>query len=111
MRLPEYREALCGDWFVDRNTGDIHIQVAATTDIWDDHEAFLIGLHELVEARLCARAGVTEGAVDAFDQSFRGEGEPGDDPAAPYNHQHRQAMMIEHQMALFMGLFGYGEVK
>lgn len=112
MRLENYREAGCGDWFFDPE-GNVRIQVACEGDlnVWDDPAAYLVALHELIEARLCFKAGITQGAVDSFDNAFTGEGEPGDDPNAPYQRQHRSAMMIEHLMAIFMGLFDYGEVK
>lgn len=110
MRLDAYKEEGCGDWFVNKANGDIHIRVAGP-DVWDHEESFLIALHELIEARLCFKVGVTQGAVDAFDQAFTGEREPGDDASAPYQRQHRQACMIEHTMALFFGRFDYGEVR
>ena len=111
MRLEAYREEGCGDWFVDQANGDIHIQVAFPTDIVDDDDAFLIALHELIEFKLCHKAGVTQGAVDVFDQQFTGEGEPGDAEDAPYKRQHRAACMLEHQMAIFLGRWDYGEVR
>jgi hypothetical protein len=110
MRLESYREVGCGDWFVDPETGDIRIVIAGP-DVWDDEKTFLIALHELVEARLCTKDGVTQGAVDTFDANFTGDGEPGDDPKAPYQRQHRAAMMIEHMMALFFGRWSYGKVE
>lgn len=109
MRLEPYRQPGCGDWFFSTANGDLHIKVVGP-DIFDHDEAFLCALHELIEAKLCFRAGVTQGAVDAFDKAFVGDGEPGDDPRAPYRRQHRAAMMIEHQTALFLGLWDYGEV-
>lgn len=110
MRLDAYKEIGCGDWFVNKANGDIHIRVAGP-DVWDHEESFLVALHELIEARLCAKAGVVQGAVDAFDEKFTGEGEPGDDPAAPYQKQHRAACMIEHMTAIFLGKWDYGEVR
>ena len=110
MRLEAYREDGFGDWFVDPGNGDIHIRVAGA-DVWDQEGAFLVALHELCEARLCFKAGVTQGAVDVFDSAFTGEGEPGDDPAAPYQRQHRAACMIEHMMALFLGRWDYGRIE
>lgn len=110
MRLPAYREAGCGDWFRDPKTGDIHIQVAGG-NVWEDEESFLIALHELIEARLCVKAGVMQEMVDAFDAAFTGDGEPGDDPGAPYRAQHRHAMLIEHLMAMFLGRTDYGEIR
>ena len=112
MRLEAYREAGCGDWFVDPANGDIRIQVAAASeDVWDDQDAFLIAFHELCEAFLCARDGVTQGAVDSFDQQFTGENQPGDHPDAPYRKQHRAAMLLEHTLAILMGKYDYGRME
>lgn len=108
-----------GDWYFDRSNGDLHIKVDGA-DVLDQDEAFLIALHELVEAKLCHKAGVTEGAVDAFDFKFEAdraagkhseEAEPGDHPDAPYRKEHRCAMLIEHMMAIFLGRFDYGRME
>lgn len=99
-----------GDWFVDPKTGDIHIQVTGS-DVWDQKELFLVALHELVEARLCFRDGVTQGQVDQFDAEFNGYGEPGDNPEAPYRSQHRDACLIEFLMARFLGINDYGVIR
>lgn len=110
MRLPAYREDGYGDWYFDAKTGDLHIKVAGA-DVWDQEQAFLVALHELIEARLCFQSGVTQGSVDAFDGTFQGDGEPGDDPDAPYKNEHRKAILIEHLMAVFLGVEGYGRVE
>jgi hypothetical protein len=77
-----------------------------------DYE-FLIGLHELIEAYLCHRAGISERDVDRFDRQFEESGpsvafgdtgEPGDDPAAPYHRQHVFASAIERLMAHELGI-------
>lgn len=109
MRLEAYRETGCGDWFWDRE-GNLHIQVAGP-DVWDHEDSFLIALHEMVEARLCFKSGVTQGAVDSFDATFTGGGEPGEHKDAPYRKQHRAAGMIEHLFAIFLGRYDYGEVR
>ena len=98
------RYATQGDW--QEIDGVMMITVAADTE----DEQFLIGLHEMVEAYLCKKHGVTEAAVDAFDLNFTGEGEPGDAPNSPYRREHRKAMLIEHLMASFLGLSSYGAV-
>lgn len=110
MRLEAYRHKGYGDWFVDPSNGDIHIQVAGA-DVWDQEDLFLLALHELVEARLCFKDGVTQGAVDAFDAAFQGEGEPGDDVASPYRRQHRAAMLVEHLTAVLMGTWDHGAME
>jgi hypothetical protein len=74
MRLEAYREEGCGDWAWDAE-GNLHIQIASVTDVWDDEAVFLVALHELIEARLCFKSGITQGEVDAFDATFKGDGE------------------------------------
>lgn len=110
MRLEAYRSEGCGDWYWDQE-GNLQIRVASTTDAVDDDEVFLIALHELVEAKLCLKHGITEGAVDAFDKAFEGDTEPGDAPLAPYRNEHRAAMLIEHAMALMLGKWDYGSIE
>ena len=97
-RLAPYTEPFSGDWWRDGDT--LHITVTAEA-LCDD--ALLIAVHELVEARLCERDGVPQAAVDAFDVAFNGDGEPGDDPRAPYFAQHRRALLIEGMLAEFLG--------
>ena len=92
-----------GDWFYRKN-GDLVIR---TTLALSTPEGFLIALHELAEAFLCSRRGITAEAVDAFDMAFTGKGEPGDDPDAPYRHEHRFASLLEGLLAHEIGLAGY----
>ena len=105
-----------GDW---RDKGDALVISVTGTDLSDD-QTFLIALHELVEAHLCRKRGITAEAVDAFDKAWIAahpgyldgtEGEPGDDPAAPYRREHRQAMLVEHLVADMLGIAGYGRVE
>lgn len=80
------------------------------SDTGNDDETFLIALHELIEMRLCAKAGVSQAAVDAFDAGYTGDGEPGDHPWCPYREQHRKAMLVEFLVADMLGLVGYGKI-
>jgi hypothetical protein len=67
-------------------------------------------LHELVEAALCARAGITVAQVDAWDMEYeknRKQGdssEPGDHANCPYQKQHKIASMIEGIALFFLGI-------
>ena len=72
-------------------------------------EGFLIALHELVEVMLCRQRGITQQAVDDFDMAFKGDGEPGDEPDAPYRREHQFANKIENMVAHEMGMAGYGD--
>jgi hypothetical protein len=102
----EMRYATWGDWFQD---GDcVKIQVM---DDLDPDIQFLVALHELVEVKLCVMRGISQQQVDDFDMNFQGLDEPGDHPDAPYRKEHRQAMLIEHMMASFMGFSDYGRIE
>lgn len=80
-----------GDWIFDAQ-GNLEITVS---EMGNDNFAFLVGIHEAIEAWLCRHDGVKEEDVSAFDQAFEGAGEPGDDPDAPYREQHFIATSIE----------------
>ena len=105
-----------GDWFYDEN-GDLIIQIIPRDIIPNVRgdilatETFLFAIHELVEAKLCLDAGIDQESVDDFDRAFKGDGEAGDEPDAPYRQQHRRAMLIEHLMADWLGVSGYGTVE
>jgi hypothetical protein len=102
------RYGTIGDWF--ERDGDVVIQAVGVDPLSHD-EAFLVALHELVEMKLCAKAGITQKEVDAFDAAHKGDGEPGDEWNAPYREQHRKAMIIEHLMANFLGITDYGSIE
>ena len=106
------RYKTCGDWFHDQDK-NLVIQVSDEIDgrPLGDTEKFLIALHELIEVKLCEARGITQDDVDQFDLFFKGEGEPGDDPKAPYRLEHRFACLIEFLVAHELGLTGYGKVE
>lgn len=117
----EQRYPTVGDWYTtSTRTKDfdqkgsipdprdtLQIRVSIMSD-WR-YEA-LVAVHELCEALLCARAGVTPKMVDEFDLSFEAnrvpgdQSEPGDDPKAPYFAQHQAATAIEKQFANYLGV-------
>lgn len=104
----EMRQSGLGDWWFEADT--LHIRAV------EGEDAFLVALHELVEAVLCEAHGVSTKQVDDFDNLFDAEehedhDEPGDDPRAPYRTEHRQAMLIEHLMANFLGRDNYGTIR
>ncbi len=99
-----------GDWFyVDlayRNNGEEPQQrtVIRVSDLDEPKFEFLVALHELVEMFLCHERGVTEKQVDDFDIYWKGDGDPGNDPAAPYWKEHQFASVIERMMAHELGV-------
>lgn len=72
--------------------GDLKCTVA---DYGNEDGSFLVGLHELVEAWLCRKAGIREDEVSKFDIDNPSLLEPGDSPDAPYNKQHQIAAAVE----------------
>ena len=71
---------------------------------------FLVAVHEMVEQYLCKRMGIPEKKISAFDIQFekkRKKGnvdEPGDDPKAPYRHEHSMATAVERMVAGYLGI-------
>lgn len=77
--------------------------------------AFLVGIHEAIEAYLCSKRGITESEVNAFDIEYENAreskgaarcgchptetSEPGHDPHAPYRNEHCFAEKIEKMIA------------
>ena len=93
-----------GDWYYsDFSDGDLFVKVSTLPD---RREMWLIAIHELIEAALCETAGVDQERVDNFDMSQEPsfEGEPGDQPSAPYYRQHQIASGIERLLAVEMGV-------
>jgi hypothetical protein len=95
-----------GDWQIDK-AGNLRITVSKMSD---QRYEFLIGMHEAIEAYLAIHAGVSPETVDKFDMAYEGKckkgdaSEPGDDPRAPYHHQHVVATSIEKRLAKQLGV-------
>ena len=97
-----------GNWWTDEQ-GVLQIRVSDLGGM--DHEMPVV-IHELVEWALCAKRGITQAEVDAFDHQFereRAEGEhvdqePGDAPNAPYRQEHRFSENVERLLVQELGL-------
>lgn len=89
----------CG--FYGTDNGAMHVTVSMMPD-WK--YTALVAIHEIIEATICRSDGVTDDEITAFDVAFTGDGEPGDDPAAPYRRQHLMATAIEKMLAAAMGV-------
>lgn len=92
-----------GDWTWD---DDETLRISASEDDGED-AAFLVALHELTEAWLCRKAGITQEDVDAFDFAYAGDGEPGEQPDCIYRVEHRRAALVEMMVAQFLGFGDY----
>jgi len=92
-----------GDW----QFGKKQNLVVSVSVLGDDDCEFLVGLHELVEAWLCKKHGITQAQVDAFDMAWQphdGIEEPGEDPDAPYFDEHQIASAVERIVQKSLGV-------
>jgi hypothetical protein len=100
----KHRYPTVGDWMIGGD-GAIIINVSATGN--PDYD-FLVGVHELIEAYLCLRRGISQESVDSFDMNIEkahqkaltfSAYEPGDHPDAPYRREHCTATGVERILA------------
>lgn len=98
----EQRYDTLGDW-VWTGTG-LEIRLSREFCERDPRYGALLLVHEFVEAMLCRSTGISTLQVDAFDMRFGGDGEPGDDPSAPYHYQHQAAEAAERALAAELGV-------
>jgi hypothetical protein len=84
-----------GDWQWDKE-GNLKIRVSETPST-GPFGSLIIGVHELVEAILCQRRGITTEMVDEFDLGYDAESdvEPGDNVECPCKAEHCFATGIE----------------
>ena len=95
----DIRYSTCGDWQW-LEDGTLRVEVPEFGNNPDSQ--FLVALHEMVEAWLCNRDGITEADVSKWDIDNPRLDEPGDSKNAPYHRQHRAAMTIETKMCALM---------
>jgi hypothetical protein len=98
----EQRYDTLGDW-IWTGTG-LEIRLSREFCERDPRYGALLLVHEFVEAMLCRSTGISTRQVDAFDMRFVGDGEPGDDPSAPYHYQHQAAEAAERALAAELGV-------
>jgi hypothetical protein len=95
----DQRYDTCGDYW--EQPASLEVRV---TQYRNTAYSQLILIHELVELFLVQQRGIKLSDIDEFDMMFLDEGEPGDDPRAPYYKEHRFATMIERLCAAEMGV-------
>jgi hypothetical protein len=96
----EMRYATSGDWQVGHD-GALVVTVA---DLGDERFNLLVAAHEVTEALLARRAGVTEQQVDEWDLAHLDAEEPGEVAGCPYFTQHARASEVERLLAELMGV-------
>lgn len=96
----------CGDYMTD-DSGLMHVSVS---DMGNPDYEFLVAIHEIVEAKLCQKRGITDAEITAFDVEFEDKrkpgdvSEPGDQPLAPYASEHCTATAVERLMCAALGV-------
>jgi hypothetical protein len=95
----EQRYETSGDW-VWKDGG----LVVTVSDLGDHRFNLLVAAHEVTEALLSKRDGVTEQEVDAWDIAHPDAEEPGEVEGCPYFTQHAEASRIERALADLMGI-------
>jgi len=101
------RYCTVGDWSFDKK-GNLTIKVSDMKNKW---YFCLVAIHELIEAILCEKRGITDASVTKFDEKFEKirtyrnyMDEPGDEPDAPYENEHCIATGIERTFCSALGI-------
>lgn len=98
-----------GDWTFEPD-GTLNVNVSEMGNLpsnfhpGSEDSEFLVAIHEIVEAYLCKKAGITVEEVDKFDIGYQINQEPGNDPDAPYHIQHLIATSIEMMLCAALNL-------
>ena len=100
IRHEYQRYSTCGDWLWPNE----HNLLIRVSEMGNWRYEMAVAIHEVVEALLCKEGNVSEAAVDAFDMAYDGDGEPGDDPTAPYHRQHCFATAVERMLIAALGV-------
>lgn len=96
----EQRYDTCGDYWRDPD-GTLQVRIS---DMGNTAYESLVMIHELAEHMLCEARGITNEQIDAFDFAYKGDGEPGDEPDAPYQNEHLIATGIEKMLCAALGI-------
>jgi hypothetical protein len=97
----QQRYDTCGDWWWEGEDGET-LQVRIS-DMGNPLYEQCVLMHELTEVLLCKHRSISTEMVDAWDTAY-GEGEPGDDPKAPYHKEHDAGNVVERFMAFQFGI-------
>lgn len=102
----DQRYPTVGDYWHQDGTEEVRI-----SQMQDWRYEILVTVHELIEMAITKHRGIAEQDITAFDVAFeqareRGlvQGEPGDQPDAPYYHEHVFATNLERLFAAELGV-------
>jgi len=86
------RYSTCGDW---EWLPDGSLQISVPDHGGQDNSAFLVALHEMAEAWMCKKSGITEEEVNRWDISHPDAIEPAEEVGSPYADEHAIATQVE----------------
>jgi hypothetical protein len=97
------------------NYADTHVggRLITVSNMANEDYELLVAIHELIEQHLCAKRGISEQDITAFDVKFEKEREagkrgPDEEPGfaknAPYRREHAFATKIEKMLAKELGV-------
>ena len=89
-----------GDWMYEVNN---YLTIGVSKMSNPNYE-FLVGLHELIEAKLCESYGISQESVDDWDMKHPNDDNPGGLPNCPYREAHSIAEGFERLMAGYLGV-------
>ena len=98
-----HRYPTVGDWQVKKSKRGIRFLVLASRELGFDL-AFSVMVHELVEAFLCHKNGVTDEMVTEWDKAHLEADEPGEVEGCPYAQEHMIAKKIEFILLEYFGI-------
>lgn len=115
----QHRYPTVGDywWPPVRRTGACERLEVRVSEMGNEDYEFLVTIHELIEAHLTRKHGISEESITAFDIAYEAnrykgdDSEPGDSPDAPYHNEHKAATSVEKYLARLLGVnwFEYEE--
>ena len=99
----KHRYPTIGDWKIKTWCDTLKLTILASKEIGRDY-AFLILIHELIEAFLCHKHGISDESVVTWDLCHPDAAEPGDLFGCPYRLEHNQATSVEKLVAVMLGV-------
>lgn len=105
--MKRIRNNQAGDWKVGKHI----VAISAKMDCAESELA--VAIHELIEAWICRKQGITDAQVTKFDAMFENErergqhekfDEAGDDVRAPYFDAHQRATNVEADVCKALNL-------
>lgn len=101
MNLQRYKDI--GDWVIDDGKEQVTFN-CFVGDMENTDYNFLVLIHELIEAYLCYRRGITDEEVTRWDKEHLDSDEAGALKGAPYHKEHTFATKVEAMLSDELGV-------